>query len=267
MCEYRCHGRCVDGIFRRCASVKVAEDASYILEICPEVGLSAQNYKCAECKRLITNSEYRVHLQLLIVWTVKKALVWISFRRIWVFVNTYQSIWRKLLSLTSVSLCSAWKKLFKAKKKKKSVIVWDPSFEAGKCARGKLKKAVADRDSCVWGLRKLIVSLKIGRRCVVVWSRIWMAIHLTCSPLYFPEACQSPRFSYSIPCRPACLLVTQGICYQLECFRLKLLEDTYNLKHYTHCTLASHIHLGQSRWTGAAYTSVYFGLQHSMYIK
>ncbi|XP_053652184.1 differentially expressed in FDCP 8 homolog B isoform X3 [Cherax quadricarinatus] len=55
LCEYRCHGRCVDGIQRRCASVKVNEDATYILRICPEVGLSAQNYKCAECKRLITN--------------------------------------------------------------------------------------------------------------------------------------------------------------------------------------------------------------------
>ncbi|KAK3864460.1 hypothetical protein Pcinc_029859 [Petrolisthes cinctipes] len=55
LCEYRCHGRCVDGIIRRCASVRVNDDPSYILRICPEVGLSAQNYKCAECKRLITN--------------------------------------------------------------------------------------------------------------------------------------------------------------------------------------------------------------------
>ncbi|XP_045625788.1 differentially expressed in FDCP 8 isoform X2 [Procambarus clarkii] len=55
LCEYRCHGRCVEGILRRCASVKVNEDATYILRICPEVGLSAQNYKCAECKILITN--------------------------------------------------------------------------------------------------------------------------------------------------------------------------------------------------------------------
>ncbi|XP_068219744.1 differentially expressed in FDCP 8 homolog isoform X3 [Palaemon carinicauda] len=55
LCGYRCHGRCVNRVQRRCASVKVNEDASYILSICPEVGLSAQNYRCAECRRLITN--------------------------------------------------------------------------------------------------------------------------------------------------------------------------------------------------------------------
>ncbi|XP_042209721.1 differentially expressed in FDCP 8 homolog isoform X2 [Homarus americanus] len=55
LCEYRCHGRCVENIQRRCASVRVNEDSCYILRICPEVGLSAQNYKCAECKILITN--------------------------------------------------------------------------------------------------------------------------------------------------------------------------------------------------------------------
>lgn len=59
LCEYQCHGRCVEGIQRRCPSVKVNEDASYILRICPEVGLSAQNYKCAECKILITNTHPR----------------------------------------------------------------------------------------------------------------------------------------------------------------------------------------------------------------
>lgn len=57
VCEYRCHGRCVEGTIRRCASLRVSEDPTYILRICPEVGLAAQGYKCAECKRLITNSE------------------------------------------------------------------------------------------------------------------------------------------------------------------------------------------------------------------
>lgn len=55
LCEYRCHGRCVEDTIRRCASSRVSEDPMYILRICPEVGLAAQNYKCAECKRLITN--------------------------------------------------------------------------------------------------------------------------------------------------------------------------------------------------------------------
>ncbi|KAK7085900.1 Differentially expressed in FDCP 8 [Halocaridina rubra] len=58
-CGYRCHGRCVNRVRRRCASVKVNEDPSYILNICPEVGLSAQNYRCAECRRLITNTHQK----------------------------------------------------------------------------------------------------------------------------------------------------------------------------------------------------------------
>lgn len=57
VCDYRCHGRCLEGTIRRCASLRVSEDPTYILRICPEVGLAAQGYKCAECKRLITNSK------------------------------------------------------------------------------------------------------------------------------------------------------------------------------------------------------------------
>lgn len=59
LCDYRCHGRCVEGTIRRCASLRVSEDPTYILRICPEVGLSAQGYKCAECKRVITNTHPR----------------------------------------------------------------------------------------------------------------------------------------------------------------------------------------------------------------
>lgn len=62
LCDYRCHGRCVEDTIRRCASSRVSEDPMYILRICPEVGLAAQNYKCAECKRLITN-RYTVGLK------------------------------------------------------------------------------------------------------------------------------------------------------------------------------------------------------------
>ena len=36
---------------------KVAENASYILSVCPEKGLAAQKYRCAECKTPISNSE------------------------------------------------------------------------------------------------------------------------------------------------------------------------------------------------------------------
>ncbi|XP_076044585.1 differentially expressed in FDCP 8 homolog isoform X1 [Oratosquilla oratoria] len=54
MCGYQCHSRCLERIQRRCAGIRAAEDPSYILRICPEVGLAAQNYKCAECRVTVT---------------------------------------------------------------------------------------------------------------------------------------------------------------------------------------------------------------------
>ncbi|OQR72250.1 differentially expressed in FDCP 8-like [Tropilaelaps mercedesae] len=45
-CRYKCHQRCLNSITRTCAYLK---DHAYELEICPEVGLSAQQFKCHEC--------------------------------------------------------------------------------------------------------------------------------------------------------------------------------------------------------------------------
>ncbi|XP_071446948.1 differentially expressed in FDCP 8 homolog A isoform X2 [Hetaerina americana] len=53
-CSYCCHLKCVSNVCRICAHVKASEDPVYIETICPEVGLSVQSYRCAECKTLIT---------------------------------------------------------------------------------------------------------------------------------------------------------------------------------------------------------------------
>ncbi|XP_053384754.1 differentially expressed in FDCP 8 homolog [Mercenaria mercenaria] len=49
-CGYCSHEKCLNQITRTCAYVKVQEDPIYCLDICPERGLSSQNYRCAECR-------------------------------------------------------------------------------------------------------------------------------------------------------------------------------------------------------------------------
>ncbi|XP_067139391.1 differentially expressed in FDCP 8 homolog isoform X2 [Centruroides vittatus] len=56
-CGFKCHTKCLNTIIRVCAKTKVLEKPVYILDICPEVGLSAQNYRCAECRRKIITKE------------------------------------------------------------------------------------------------------------------------------------------------------------------------------------------------------------------
>ncbi|XP_052242863.1 differentially expressed in FDCP 8-like isoform X2 [Dreissena polymorpha] len=53
-CGYRAHIKCLNQITRTCASVRVQEDPVYNLAICEEQGLSAQNYRCAECRAAIS---------------------------------------------------------------------------------------------------------------------------------------------------------------------------------------------------------------------
>ena len=65
MCEFHCHARCLKGIRRKCASVRVSENPNYIMKICPEVGLSKQDYRCAECGTVITNSKLIINLLLI----------------------------------------------------------------------------------------------------------------------------------------------------------------------------------------------------------
>jgi hypothetical protein len=57
-CKYSCHVKCLTKVCRLCAHVKASENPAYIVDICPELGLSAQAYRCAECKAHITFSKY-----------------------------------------------------------------------------------------------------------------------------------------------------------------------------------------------------------------
>lgn len=56
-CGYSCHHKCLASIIRECAHVIATEKGTYEFEICPEVGLSAQRYLCAECNTLLPVSK------------------------------------------------------------------------------------------------------------------------------------------------------------------------------------------------------------------
>lgn len=48
-CNFKCHNKCLNSITRKCAYMQMQEKSEFVLEICPEQGLSAQAYRCAEC--------------------------------------------------------------------------------------------------------------------------------------------------------------------------------------------------------------------------
>ncbi|XP_041454725.1 differentially expressed in FDCP 8 homolog [Lytechinus variegatus] len=48
-CNFGCHGKCLNLVKRKCVSAKVSR-LCFDLNICPEKGLSPQNYRCAECR-------------------------------------------------------------------------------------------------------------------------------------------------------------------------------------------------------------------------
>lgn len=48
-CNFKCHNKCLNSITRKCAYMQMQEKTEFVLEICPEQGLSAQGYRCAEC--------------------------------------------------------------------------------------------------------------------------------------------------------------------------------------------------------------------------
>ncbi|ELT95789.1 hypothetical protein CAPTEDRAFT_101688 [Capitella teleta] len=56
-CGFCCHEKCLNLITRTCGSLKVKENPSYIIAICPEKGLAAQNYRCHECRAQISYRE------------------------------------------------------------------------------------------------------------------------------------------------------------------------------------------------------------------
>lgn len=52
-CKYIAHAKCVNDIIRVCAHVVVSEKKYPISVVCPEIGLAAQKYKCAECQTML----------------------------------------------------------------------------------------------------------------------------------------------------------------------------------------------------------------------
>lgn len=51
-CGFRVHDKCIDGVIRNCAGAEASSpDFCIQTRICPEQGLDAQEYACAECKR------------------------------------------------------------------------------------------------------------------------------------------------------------------------------------------------------------------------
>ncbi|XP_037817892.1 differentially expressed in FDCP 8 homolog [Lucilia sericata] len=52
-CRYMVHQKCLDSVVRVCAHVIASERQYPILDICPEIGLAAQRYKCTECRTLL----------------------------------------------------------------------------------------------------------------------------------------------------------------------------------------------------------------------
>lgn len=55
-CTFSCHWKCLNSIYRECVHVVASEAGGYTYtrDICPEQGLSAQAYRCAECNVRIT---------------------------------------------------------------------------------------------------------------------------------------------------------------------------------------------------------------------
>lgn len=55
-CGFCCHWKCLDSICRVCVHIVASEAGGYTYtkDICPEQGLSAQMYRCAECNTRIT---------------------------------------------------------------------------------------------------------------------------------------------------------------------------------------------------------------------
>ncbi|KAG2470095.1 DEFI8 protein, partial [Polypterus senegalus] len=53
-CYYRCHSKCLNMITKPCVRSKVSHQSEYELNICPEIGLDSQDYRCAECRALIS---------------------------------------------------------------------------------------------------------------------------------------------------------------------------------------------------------------------
>lgn len=57
-CNFCVHHKCVENVIRVCANVIASERKEPVDEICPENGLSFQQYKCIECNASLSFSKY-----------------------------------------------------------------------------------------------------------------------------------------------------------------------------------------------------------------
>ncbi|XP_067905354.1 differentially expressed in FDCP 8 homolog isoform X2 [Heterodontus francisci] len=53
-CYYRCHSKCLNQITKSCVRSKISHQSEFELNICPEVGLDRQDYRCGECRQPIS---------------------------------------------------------------------------------------------------------------------------------------------------------------------------------------------------------------------
>lgn len=60
-CNYRAHHKCIQSVGRVCAHVIASESTKPQLDISPEIGLSVQLYKCAECAVSLRCSKFSNH--------------------------------------------------------------------------------------------------------------------------------------------------------------------------------------------------------------
>jgi hypothetical protein len=60
-CAYAVHYKCVNHVKRICAHLLVTFKKTMIDKICPEIGISDQGYKCAECSITLNSRKFRVY--------------------------------------------------------------------------------------------------------------------------------------------------------------------------------------------------------------
>ncbi|KAL1131013.1 hypothetical protein AAG570_012251 [Ranatra chinensis] len=63
-CQYKCHVKCLEQTSRVCAHLIASENPHYEPNICPEVGLADQSYRCYECCTHITFKNSLVEARL-----------------------------------------------------------------------------------------------------------------------------------------------------------------------------------------------------------
>lgn len=87
-CKFLVHQKCIDNILRVCAHVVASERKLPITNICPEIGLAAQSYKCAECNTSLSFSKYRcmyLHafctLNFILSCTITGQMLWAAIQR------------------------------------------------------------------------------------------------------------------------------------------------------------------------------------------